>query len=172
MQIQTSNFGDVRLLNFTNVSKDDLLYVLKMRNYPEIKKWMYNQEDISEQQHFHFVDKLKSDETKKYFIVKQNESIVGSINFININQTKRAADFGLYTNPFVSTPSAGRILEEVAIQYAQDFLELKYLNLEVFKKNTRAINFYEKIGFTQVAEKQINNQSVMCMQKRFQNGKK
>ncbi len=171
MQIDTQNFGQLTLLNFTDASRDDSFCVLKMRNHPDIKKWMYNQEDISEQQHFDFVEKLKSDALKKYFIVKQNESIVGSINFININQTERAADFGLYANPFVSITGAGRILEEVAIQYAQDILELKCLKLEVFEKNIRAINFYEKNGFTKTAEKRINDQCVICMQKRIQSGK-
>jgi UDP-4-amino-4,6-dideoxy-N-acetyl-beta-L-altrosamine N-acetyltransferase len=168
MQIQTLNFGEVTLLNFIDASRDELLYLLKMRNHPDIKKWMYNQEDISEQQHFDFVEKLKSDELKKYFIVKQNQSIVGSINFININQAERTADFGLYANPFASTPGAGRILEEIAIQYAQDVLKLKYLKLEVFEQNARAINFYEKSGFTKTAEKLINDQNVLCMQKQVQ----
>ncbi len=168
MHIQTPNFGEVTLLSFTDASKEELLCVLKMRNHTEIKKWMYNQENISEHQHFNFVEKLKSDENKKYFIVQQNENTVGSVNFTNIDSAESAADFGLYANPFASISGAGRILEEVAIQYAQDVLKIKYLNLEVFEQNTRAINFYEKNGFIRTAEKQINGQRVISMHKRIQ----
>lgn len=171
MQIQTPNFGEVTLLNFAEASKEELLYVLKMRNHPEIKKWMYNQEDISEQQHFDFVKKLKRDEEKKYFIVKQNESNVGSVNFTNINQEESSAEFGLYANPFLSIPSAGRILEEVATKYAQDELKLKYLKLEVFEQNTRAISFYEKNGFIKMSYRQQDDRDVICMQKRIQSGR-
>ena len=168
MQINTENFGEVTLLNFTDASTDDLLYVLKMRNHPDTKKWMYNQEDISIQQHFNFVDKLKLDETKEYFIVKQNESVVGSVNFTNIDFAESTAEFGLYTNPLLSITGAGRILEESSLRYAKDVLKLKYLNLEVFENNKRAINFYEKNGFIKTLNKQVDGKAVLCMQKRIE----
>jgi len=165
MNIQVPNFGDVELLNFSELSKTDVNYVLKMRNHPEIKKWMYNQQDITEAQHFSFIEKLKTDISKEYFLVKQADKIIGSINFVQINQSEKMADFGLYANPFDDLKGAGRILEEVAACYAKDKLNLSVLNLEVFEHNERAINFYNKIGFKKTGSHKVNNHIVLCMQK-------
>jgi UDP-4-amino-4,6-dideoxy-N-acetyl-beta-L-altrosamine N-acetyltransferase len=165
MNIETQNFGEITLINFTELDENDLRFVLKMRNHPEIKKWMYNQNDITEEQHLDFVEMLRSNQQMKYFIVRQNENIIGSINFTNFNYLHSEADFGLYANPFLSITGAGRILEETAISYAKNLLELIYLNLEVFEENKKVINLHKKYGFTKVGAKTINNQPVLCMQK-------
>lgn len=165
MKIQTDHFGDVTLVNFKDLSKDDLRYVLKMRNHPEIKKWMYNQEDIIEDQHFSYIEFLKNDVTKQYFLVKQPGLVIGSINFTNIDCLNSSADFGLYANPLEFISGAGRILEETAMSYAKEQLKLSVLNLEVFESNQRAFNFYIKNGFQQTGNRDVKGQAVICMQK-------
>lgn len=167
MNIQTQNFDEVTLINFTELSEDDLHYVLKMRNHPEIKKWMVNQDDITEAQHFSFVEALRIDTTKCYFLVKKSSDTIGSINFTHIDKQQKTADFGLYANPFHQVSGAGRMLEEASIAYAKKQLKLAYLNLEVFADNNKAINFYNKNGFIQVGTKTITNQPVYCMQKKI-----
>lgn len=165
MNIQTPNFGEVELLNFTELKKGDALYVLKMRNHPEIKKWMYNQEDITEEQHLNFLETLITDNTKHYFLVKKTDTIMGSVNFVKIDYLEKTADFGLYANPLEGITGAGRMLEEAAVYYARDKLKLAALNLEVFANNKRAISFYNNIGFKQTISRKVNDQVVFCMQK-------
>ena len=167
MNIQTQNFGEVELLNFTDLSESDVRYVLKMRNHPEIKKWMYNQEDIILTQHLGFIESLKTDSNKHYFIVKQAGIIIGTVNFTKIDQHKKMADIGLYVNPFEVKKGKGQLLEEVAVFYAKNTLKLIALNLEVFKSNERAIHFYNKIGFEYTGSRKVNNQIVFCMHKKF-----
>lgn len=165
MNIQTPNFGEVELLNFSELSEGDARYVLTMRNHPEIKKWMYNQQDITEAQHSSFLETLKTDNNKHYFLVKQADMIIGSVDFIKIDQIEKTANFGLYANPFEVVMGAGPMLEEVAVSYAKDKLNLSALNLEVFEENERAISFYNKIGFKQIGTRKANDQVVLCMQK-------
>jgi len=153
------------LVNFTVISKEELRYILKMRNHPDIKKWMYNQEDIAEVQHFGFIEALKNDTIKQYFLVKQSGLVIGSINFTNIDGLNNAADFGLYANPFESISGAGRILEETALSYAKQQLNLSVLKLEVFESNQRAFEFYIKNGFRQTGNRDVMGQTVLCMQK-------
>lgn len=165
MNIQTQNSDVAELVNFTELSETDACFVLKMRNHPEIKKWMYNQEEITEAQHSNFIEMLKTNSTKNYFLVKQSDLIIGTINFTKIDRVKKTADFGLYTNPYNVKSGAGRILEKVAVCYAKNNLKLSVLNLEVFEKNERAINFYNKNGFKLTGRRAINDQVVLCMQK-------
>lgn len=165
MNIQTQNFGDVELLNFTELPERDVRYVLEMRNHPEIKKWMVNQEDITQAQHLSFIEALKTDNSKHYFLVKQADMIIGSVNFTKINQIDGTAELGLYANPFERISGAGRILDQAATLYSKEKLKLSVLNLEVFEENQRAINFYNKIGFKQTGSHKLNDQVVLCMQK-------
>lgn len=163
--IQAQNVGDVELLNFTELPESDVRYVLKMRNHPEIKKWMYDQEDITETQHLSFIEALKTDLSKHYLLVKQSGMIIGSVNFTKIDQVDGAADLGLYANPFERISGAGRVLDQAAISYSKNKLKLSVLNLEVFEENERAINFYNKIGFKQTGTRNLNDQVILCMQK-------
>lgn len=165
MKIQTDHFGEITLVNFTDLSKDELRYILKMRNHPDIKKWMYSQENITETQHFSYIESLKNDAAKQYFLVKQPGLVIGSINFTNIDCLNNSADFGLYANPFESISGAGRILEETALSYAKQQLNLSVLKLEVFESNKQVINLHKKNGFQQTGNRDVMGQTVLCMQK-------
>ena len=164
-KITLEHFGDVELHNYVNLSVDDKISALNMRNHSEVKKWMYNQQVISKESHFDFVQGLKSDTERRYFLVKQQQKIIGSINFSQIG-LHNFVEFGLYTNPFEQLKGAGRILEAVAISYAFRELGVSKLKLEVFSNNERAINFYKKCGFKLTDMRKVNNKDILHMEKR------
>ena len=41
--------------------------ILKWRNHPDIRKWMYNQDEIKFEEHLNFIDSLKLRKDKLYF---------------------------------------------------------------------------------------------------------
>jgi len=85
MKIKLTKFGEIELLNFIDMTHDEKLQVLKMRNHPDVKKWMYNQNDIDLNDHLNFVEALKASKEKQYFVLKQDSQIIGSINFTEID---------------------------------------------------------------------------------------
>ena len=135
-----------------------------MRNHPEIKTWMYDQNSISEEEHFGFINNLEIDMERRYFLVKQKDIVIGSVNFSKINYGN-SVDFGIYTNPFLHLKGLGRLLESAASQYAFTELDVKKIKLEVFADNERAINFYNNCGFKSINTKIINHQNIICMEK-------
>jgi UDP-4-amino-4,6-dideoxy-N-acetyl-beta-L-altrosamine N-acetyltransferase len=135
-----------------------------MRNHPEIKKWMYNQDRISEEDHFGFIKNLEIDIEKRYFLVKQKGNTIGSINFSKIN-FDNSVELGIFTNPFLQLKGSGRLLESAASQYAFAELGVRKIKLEVFLGNERAIRFYNKCGFEFIGTKKTNHQNIMCMEK-------
>ena len=163
-KITLEYFGEVEMHDYINLNLDEQILVFNMRNHPEIKKWMYNQDDILEDAHLRFIQNLKNDSERRYFLVKQHQNIIGSINFSQIN-LYNSVTFGLYTNPFEQLKGAGRILEAVAVYYAFRELGVSKLNLEVFSDNERAINFYKKCGFKLIKTRQMNNKDILCMEK-------
>lgn len=169
MNIQTQNFGEMELLNFTELSEGDAQYVLMMRNHPEIKKWMYNQQDITETQHFSFIQALRHDGAKLYFLVKRQGVIIGVVYFTDIDYDNQSLSLGLYANRVEKQSKAGTILMEVVFPYIENTLKCKVINLEVFSSNEIAINLYTKFGFQVEAEKEVNGYFVYQMHKELGN---
>ena len=157
--------GGGQLIDFVDLTDDELLSVLKMRNHPEVRKWMYTQDEIQEEQHFQFVQKLVEDRTNQYLMVTQNENIIGVIYFNQIDFDKKVALFGLYANLFNQLKGAGRLLVEVSLFYAQNILKLRVLSLEVMTDNLRAITLYRKNGFVETGRIQNSSFEVLSMTK-------
>ena len=165
MQIDIDNFCQVQLINFTEASKDDLLYGLKMRNHPNVRRWMYTQEEIRQESHLDFVENLFNDARNQYLLVKQKEKIIGVIYFNQIDYENQEAAFGLYVNLFKPLKGGGRLLQELILLYAQDFLKLKTLYLEVMADNLRAISLYNDYGFIETRRIQKFGSEVLIMTK-------
>lgn len=165
MTVFLESCGEISLINYIDLSDDQKSKILAMRNHPEIKKWMYTQEDITPESHLAFIEHLKNDRTKLYLLVLFKGQTIGTINFKEIDRDKRAAEFALFSNPFSPLPGAGRILEEAAIRYGTDSLGLRTLTLEVFTDNRQVINLHKKYGFFTVGSKLVNNREVLCMRK-------
>jgi UDP-4-amino-4,6-dideoxy-N-acetyl-beta-L-altrosamine N-acetyltransferase len=164
MKIQLTKFGEIELLNFIDMTQDEKLQVLDMRNHSDVKAWMYNQGDIGLVEHLNFIKTLESDKEKQYFFLKQNSQIIGSVNFTKIDFEKKQAEFGFYANPFVTVLGIGRILEEVSIYYSFNYLGLSKLLLEVFEDNSKVINLHKKYGFKITKTIQVQGRTVYCME--------
>ena len=76
---------------------------------------MYQQEVIKLVDHLTFIDTLKKNKQKEYFLVKKQGLPIG---VINLNYEKELANFGLYKNPEVKKKGIGYILIKYIIYYA------------------------------------------------------
>lgn len=161
----------VRLINFINLKDREKKMVLSWRNNYAIKKWMYSKHDITLDEHFSFIDKLKVENNKIYFLVKQNMKYIGVIDFINIDFSKKECEFGIYANPFEKIIGVGRVLEEACIKHAFDVLRLKKLKLEVLVDNVQVINLHKKYNFKETARKLKYNNHIICMELNIENRK-
>lgn len=153
---------DITLLNFVNLQIQDKKRILQWRNSDNIRKWMFNSNKISVNEHFTFINSLKSDSTKLYFLVKKNNDYLGIIDFTKI--TQRSCYYGFYANPDLKIQGIGRILEKTCLDYAFNILEVEKLHLEVFKSNAQVKNLHRKNGFNITSEKIVSGQEVYCME--------
>ncbi|HIQ50775.1 MAG TPA: UDP-4-amino-4,6-dideoxy-N-acetyl-beta-L-altrosamine N-acetyltransferase [Nautiliaceae bacterium] len=161
----------IKLINFINASLEEKKMILRWRNHPHIRKWMYNQKEISLDSHLNFIESLKSSKNKIYFLVKMDKEYIGVIDFTNIDYKNKSTYFGLYSNPYSKVPGIGRILEKIAIDYAFNTLNMNALKLEVFEDNKIVINLHKKFNFKQTGEKIVNNKKVIVMELKNENRK-
>jgi len=160
--LSLKKIGRVQLCNYINLNMNDKDTVMNMRNHIEIKRWMHNKNVISKKEHLDFIQQLEDDISRRYFLVKKEGKIVGSINFSNIN-LDNSAEFGIYTNPFEKIKYGGLILEESASFYVFNELKIKNIKLKVLTNNKRAIDFYKKCNFKK--DKGKSNKEVLYMKK-------
>lgn len=130
----------LELINFTDLTDEQILMILRWRNDERIAKFMKNK-SVSEQEHRKFISNLKNDETKRYFLVKEDSDYIGVIDFVGIEAD--ACEFGIYANPELK----GKILMQTIAEYAAKTLKVGELKSCVYNENEKAIALYRKFGF-------------------------
>ena len=147
-----------KIKNFTELNNYEKELILKWRNNSLIAKYMLTK-NISLKAHLKFIDNLKNDNKKRYFLVEN----IGVIYFTLHNNN--IVEIGLYKNP--NKQKVGSKLLKTALEYAFEELKAKKIILYVFENNIKAINLYRKFGF-----KEINKQkNIIKMELRNENRK-
>ena len=63
--------------NFINLSEEDKLMILRERNHPDVKKWMFTNEDIKEESHLAFINGLKKRDDAYYWLMLRECKPIG-----------------------------------------------------------------------------------------------
>jgi len=129
---------------FQDLSPEEKKEVLEWRNHPDIRKWMYNNNEISFENHLKFIESLKEKNDKIY--IKLHD-----IGVVNFTVKKDYVELGIHKNP--AKKWVGRELIEFGINYAFDILKTSKIILYVFKNNKKALRLYEATGFKKMDEK-------------------
>ncbi|WP_170019840.1 UDP-4-amino-4,6-dideoxy-N-acetyl-beta-L-altrosamine N-acetyltransferase [Campylobacter sp. RM16190] len=132
----------IRLINFTELTKEQKMMVFDWRNDERVAKFMRSK-NINLNEHLKFIKNLKTAHDKIYFLVKENDEFIGVIDFINISDEE--CEFGLYANP--NLKNQGVKLMQIIINYAFSELKVFRLNSCAYNFNEKAIALYEKFGF-------------------------
>ena len=154
----------IKLIDFVDTTLEEKKMILKWRNHENIKRWMYNQNNISLEEHLSFIKSLKNNISKNYFLVKYNNDYIGVIDFTNIDYETKRCEIGLYINIFLNQKGVGTILMQTIINFGFNQLKLDRLIAEVFDENIKAINLYKKFNFEEIKRKIVNNKKVIYME--------
>ncbi len=124
--------------------KQDLTQVLAWRNHPNVRKFMYTQDEIRLPEHEEWFHECQRDPRKLLLIFEVKKIPLG---FVNLNLgSGTVADWGFYTAP-EAIKGTGRRLAETALNYAFDKIALHKICGEVLAFNEHSIKFHKKLGF-------------------------
>lgn len=82
--------------NFTKISQEEARQVYRWRTDPEIKQWMSSSESFSMKSHLDFIQNLKNNGSKKYYLVFFNKEPIGVFDLTNIDYSNNTCYSGSY----------------------------------------------------------------------------
>lgn len=86
--------------NFISLSEDEKIMVLRWRNSPEVRRWMYNRDAIKLEDHLRFIESLAKREDRFYWLAYNEKDIpVGVFNIVNYDRINETAETGSYAKP-------------------------------------------------------------------------
>ncbi|MGE4399592.1 MAG: UDP-4-amino-4,6-dideoxy-N-acetyl-beta-L-altrosamine N-acetyltransferase [Campylobacterales bacterium] len=131
---------------FWSLDESERKELLSWRNNDSVRVRMFCKEPISWDEHIKFIETLKSDKTKSYWMVEG----VGVISLSKIDFEELKADIGIYKAPDAPKGSGAKLLETLLdISFK---LELKSVRADVYMGNAAAVKLYERFGFCFVGE--------------------
>lgn len=130
------------------VKNSDISTLYTAINNPEIIQFNAAFQPIHERNHLKWFDSLANDKTKTVFIIEWNNTVVGSVQLIDINQLHKNAELTirLFDSQYFGK-GIGHKAVELMCTHAFKNLGLVRVFLRVFEDNIRAINSYKKAKF-------------------------
>lgn len=127
--------------------------IVKWRNAPSVKKYLYSQDELTAEQHRNYFHTYITTGKVKQFIISENHDgechDIGTSFIKNIDTHSNKAEFGIFIGEEnVRGKGYGTIATKLTVDYAFDVLKLNRLYLTVFSDNVAAIKAYKNCGFT------------------------
>lgn len=146
--LKTLEFDDVLCCNFSIISDLEKEMIRNWRNSNNIRKWMFTNHIISEEEHYNFMEKIINTRNDFYWLVKnKNDDYLGVISLNKIDHENKHAYVGAYANPKSKTIGIGLIFDKVITKVAFDIIKLHTLKLEIIEDNKEVIFMHRKMGF-------------------------
>jgi UDP-4-amino-4,6-dideoxy-N-acetyl-beta-L-altrosamine N-acetyltransferase len=140
---------DVRL---RRLEAGDSARVLGWRNLPEIRRWMYTDHVISQDEHDRWFANALTDPTRCYWIIELDAAPVGLANLADINPGAKRATWAYYlADPATRGRGVGAFTEFFVIEHVFGALGLNKLWCEVLLENEAVWKMHEAFGFQREA---------------------
>ncbi|WP_404418459.1 UDP-4-amino-4,6-dideoxy-N-acetyl-beta-L-altrosamine N-acetyltransferase [Marinospirillum sp.] len=132
-------------LSIRTVVHDDLPLLLAWRNHPDVRRFMYSQHEISQEEHEAWFEKVSQDPNRHLLLYLEHQTPLG---FCQFTTYQSRAEWGFYLSPD-APPGTGKSLGKAALDFA--FLQHQWHKVsgEALSYNQPSIRFHTKLGFTE-----------------------
>lgn len=144
---KTYQVEDYSFVNFINLDDDTVDKIRVWRNHPDIRKVMYDTEEIPQEQHRGFISNLSESDTKFYWLVLKDGNPVGVMSVVDVDYGESNGQLGYYLLPQYLGSGIG--LEFISTVIYFIFSELGFYALfgRTELSNKDALRFNYHLGF-------------------------
>lgn len=128
-----------------SMAERDLDAVLRWRNDPDVRRWMYSSHAISPLEHREWYARAQGDPRRHLLIVEKSGIPVGFVQFTE-GSDAGAAEWGFYAVPGAPR-GTGHIIGAAALDYAFREIGLRKICGEAAAFNERSLAFHRRLGF-------------------------
>ncbi len=135
--------------NLRDLKEKDVDFMLEWMHDDEINKYfIFDAKNTTRQKALDFITNSKQKDINANFaIVDTNDEYLGTISLKAINNKNKNAEYAISMRKIAIGTGAAKIATQKILQFAFEELNLNKVYLNVLSDNTRAIKFYEKMGF-------------------------
>lgn len=144
---QTFSRGSIDLIPFEILDSEILNEILVWRNHLNVRLNMYNSSIISKDEHKLFIEGLKTNFNKQYWLVKRKNQDCGIVNIESYFNNFEESEWGYYLSPRFIGSGVGI---EVAYECVQLFFEklgVKKLIGQIKESNSENRRIQMALGF-------------------------
>jgi len=131
-----------------NASQATQAQVRKLRNQPEVRKYMYTSHEIGEDEHNHWIASLAGNTRQSVFVAMNQGHLAGVVLLSAINVAQKTADWAFYLDVAQQGKGIGSLVEFWMLDHAFNEGGLEKLNCEVLETNPSVIKMHQKFGFS------------------------
>ena len=130
----------------------------ELRNEPGVRRHMYTDHVIGEEEHSAWLQSLAGDRRQEFFAVIYQGNVAGGASLSKIDRRNLRCDWAFYVGDAFQGKGLGPIIEFSMIEKAFNDFSMKKLNCEVLITNQSVIKLHKKFGFV---EEGIRRQEVL-----------
>ena len=141
----------IEFVNILDVDEELIEQVRNWRNSESVSKFMYTNHHISKEEHNSWIDKLKTENTAKAWIIKYDDKPIGLASLSDIDFENKTTDWGFYiADENLRGKGLGSVTLDKLMKIVFDDMKFFEMKTRVLNNNKTAINLYEKMGFKKV----------------------
>ncbi len=132
------------------LEKEDLIYIRKWSNDPEIRKLIGEVVSMSQADADKFLERVYSDNTREWFVIvlKEKDRVIGETGLLRMFPAWRTTDISIIIGEKDAWGKGyGTEAILLLLDYAFRCLNFHRVAIGVVGFNKRAISFWKKIGF-------------------------
>lgn len=137
-----------QILTFRDVQDADSANLLAWRNKPEVRQNMYTSRIIKDDEHRDWIAALKTDRSRRYWIIVWSGQDAGLVNFYNISTDHSRAHWAFYlADVSLQGRGIGAFIEFAILDYGFRHMSLNKLCCEVLDFNSAVLKLHKRFGF-------------------------
>jgi RimJ/RimL family protein N-acetyltransferase len=132
------------------LSRQDQLALLAVRNQPRIRESSFNRREITASEHIAWIAEVGGDPAHRFFAVRSGDTVIGGVGVKNIDPDAGSAEWSFYLSEDWHGAGTGLAMAELALNEIFGAMAIRTVIGETLASNEISGRFHRKLGFREV----------------------